>query len=88
MARESFKFVGVSNLNGKVKVRYTNDKNRAKVLARCGHTDIEFLGLSFDGFQEDCVSVLLDNNFHTSEARPESVREAVKAEAKKLGFKV
>jgi hypothetical protein len=88
MARESFKFVGVSNLNGKVKVRYTNDKNRAKVLIRNGHTDVEFLGLSFDGFQEDCVSVLLDNNFHTSESYSEAVREAVKSEAKKLGFKV
>ena len=87
MARESFKFVGVSNLNGKVKVRYTNDKNRAKVLVKNGHTDVEFLGLSFEGFQEDCVSVLLDNGFHTSDY-PEAVREAVKAEAKKLGFKV
>ena len=88
MARESFKFVGVSNLNGKVKVRYTNDKNRAKVLTRNGHTDVEFLGLSFDGFQEDCVSILLDNGFHTSESYSEAVREAVKTEAKKLGFKV
>lgn len=88
MARESFKFVGVSNLNGKVKVRYTNDKNRAKVLVRCGHTDVEFLALPFDGFQEDCVSLLLDNNFHTGETRSDAVRQAVKTEAARLGFKV
>jgi hypothetical protein len=87
MAKETFKFAGVSNLNGVVKVRYTNDKNRAKVLARCGHTDIKFVTLPFDGGQEDAVHTLLDKGF-TDESMDAGVREAVLKEAKRLGFKV
>lgn len=43
---KTFKFVGVSLLNGNVKARYTNDiATRIKVMQRGGHTNIEFTEL-------------------------------------------
>lgn len=43
---KTFKFVGVSLLNGNVKARFTNDTaTRIKVMQRGGHTNIEFTEL-------------------------------------------
>lgn len=43
---KTFKYVGVSLLNGKVKARFTNDTaTRIKVMQRGGHSNIEFTEL-------------------------------------------
>lgn len=45
-SEKTFKYVGVSLLDGKVKVRFTNDTaTRIKVMQRGGHTNIEFTEL-------------------------------------------
>lgn len=43
---KTFKVFGVSNLNGRYKVRFANDMLRSKVLIKSGHTDIELVELS------------------------------------------
>ena len=42
MSTKTFKYVGVSTLNGSRKVRYATDLDRIKVLIRNGHTDVDF----------------------------------------------
>jgi hypothetical protein len=45
-SEKTFKYVGVSLLNGNVKARFTNDTaTRIKVMQRGGHTNIEFTEL-------------------------------------------
>ena len=41
----TFKFAGVSTLNGKIKTRFANDQMRVKVLAKNGHEDITMIEL-------------------------------------------
>ena len=45
MSNKTFTFVGSSVLNGKFKIRYTNDNTRVKILLKGGHTDINFVEL-------------------------------------------
>ena len=45
MSNKTFTFVGSSILNGKFKVRYTNDNTRVKVLVKNGHKDVNFVEL-------------------------------------------
>ena len=45
MSVKTFKVAGVSLLNGKYKVRYANNKSRAKVLEKNGHTNVELVEL-------------------------------------------
>lgn len=40
-----FTVAGISNLNGRYKVRFANDIMRIKVLAKSGHTDIRLADL-------------------------------------------
>ena len=81
MTVKTFKVAGVSVLNGKYKVRYANNKSRAKVLAKNGHTDIELVTLKEALPKEDIIDQLLNHTFKTLEAN-----EAIKLEAKELGF--
>jgi len=81
MSVKTFKVAGVSLLNGKYKVRYANNKSRAKVLTKNGHTNVELVVLKEALPKEDIIDQLLDHTFKTPEAN-----EAVKAEAKELGF--
>jgi len=46
MSNKTFKYVGVSTLNGVRKVRYATDLDRIKVLIRNGHTDVDFKELA------------------------------------------
>ena len=78
---KEFTFVGVSEHKGKVKVRYANNKNRVRTLAKNGHTNIFFLELEEPSLKEDCVDKLLD-----AELPNEAAQEAVRKEAKELGF--
>jgi hypothetical protein len=81
MTVKTFKVAGVSVLNGKYKVRYANNKSRAKVLAKNGHTDIELVTLKEALPKEDIIDQLLNHTFKTLEAN-----QAIKEEAKELGF--
>lgn len=81
MSVKTFKVAGVSLLNGKYKVRYANSKSRAKVLTKNGHTNVELVVLKEALPKEDIIDQLLNHMFKTPEAN-----EAIKAEAKELGF--
>jgi len=83
MTVKTFKVAGVSLLNGKYKVRYANNKSRAKVLAKNGHTNIELVTLKEALPKEDIIDQLLNHTFKTAEANL-----AIKEEAKELGFNV
>ena len=83
MTVKTFKVAGVSVLNGKYKVRYANSKSRAKVLAKNGHTNVELVVLKEALPKEDIIDQLLNHTFKTAEAN-----EAIKLEAKELGFNV
>lgn len=78
-----FKFVGVSKLNGAFAVRYANNKGRATVLKRNGHTDIRFMELAAAERQEDCVDALIKSDWVCEDL---DVAEAVAAEGMRLGF--
>jgi hypothetical protein len=83
MTVKTFKVAGVSVLNGKYKVRYANNKSRAKVLTRSGHTNIELVTFKEALPKEDLIDHLLSHVFKDPKAN-----EAVKLEAQELGFKV
>lgn len=79
----TFKFVGVSKLNGKFAVRYANDKGRAKVLERNGHTNVRFIELEVAEREEDALDALLKEDFVCEDL---DCAEAVAAEGMRLGF--
>ena len=83
MSVKTFKVAGVSVLNGKYKVRYANSKSRARVLEKNGHTNVELVVLKEALPKEDIIDQLLSHTFKTVEAN-----EAIKLEAKELGFNV
>ena len=83
---KTFRFVGVSNLNGRWAVRYANEKNRARVLAKNGHTDVRLWDLKESLRAEDLVDELL-NKVGRGEIEG-SAREAVLEEARRIGFAV
>jgi hypothetical protein len=84
MTQKTFRFVGVSTLNGATAVRYANEKGRARVLERNGHTGVQLLDAGESLHQMDLVDLLLDKaeaGFFNSPAV-----EAIGAEARRLGF--
>ena len=83
MTVKTYKVAGVSLLNGKYKVRYANNKSRAKVLTRSGHTNIELVTFKEALPKEDLIDQLLNHTFKDPMAN-----EAIKLEAKELGFNV
>lgn len=46
MTDKTFTRAGISNLKGKIQFRFTNDPKRERVLAKGGHTDIQFFELA------------------------------------------
>ena len=86
MDRNTYTFVGVSrHPNGELAVRYTNDRNRARVLDKNGHTDILFLPLDMPERVEDCVSLLMD---YVEDNERLDLLDVVRAEAERVGFVV
>ena len=84
MTQKTFRFVGVSTLNGATAVRYANEKGRARVLERNGHTDVVLFDAEEALHQMDLVDLLLDRaeaGFFDTPAV-----EAIGAEARRLGF--
>ena len=83
MSVKTFRYAGVSELNGEYKVRYANDKNRAKHLTNVGHRAVEMFDLKDSWPKEDCVDLLLSKTFKNARAH-----ETVIAEAREIGFNV
>ena len=81
MTVKTYKVAGVSTLNGVIKVRYANSKNRATVLVKNGHVNVELVVLKEALPKEDIIDQLLNHTFKTPEAN-----EAIKVEAKELCF--
>jgi hypothetical protein len=81
MTVKTYKVAGISLHNGKYKVRYANNKNRAKVLTRSGHTNIELVTFKEALPKEDIIDQLLNHTFKTPEGN-----DAIKLEARELGF--
>jgi hypothetical protein len=76
----TFKFAGVSTLNGKIKARFANDQMRVKVLAKNGHKDIDIIELKHPMTKEEAVAFLLKINFDNGN---KTVRAAIEAEVEK-----
>ncbi len=76
----TFKFAGVSTLNGKIKARFANDQMRVKVLAKNGHKDIDIIELKHPMSKEEAVAFLLQINFDNGD---KAVRAAIEAEVEK-----
>ena len=86
MDRNSYMYVGVSrHPNGTMAVRYTNDRNRSRVLAKNGHTEILFLEMPMAERVEDCVSALMD---YVEDNGRLDLLDCVRAEAERVGFVV
>ena len=76
----TFKYAGVSTLNGKIKARFANDQMRVKVLAKNGHSDIDIIELEYPMTKEEAVAFLLKINFDNGN---KVVRAAIEAEVEK-----
>jgi uncharacterized Fe-S radical SAM superfamily protein PflX len=86
MDSNTYTFVGVSrHPNGTLAVRYTNDRNRARVLTKNGHTDILFLELDMPERVEDCMSALMD---YVEINERLDLLDVVRDEAGRVGFAV
>jgi len=83
MSVKTFKVAGISLHNGKYKVRYANNKSRAKVLEKNGHTNVELVVFKEALPKEDLIDQLLNHTFKNLEAN-----HAIRAEAIELGFNV
>lgn len=81
----SFTHAGVSRLNGKIKVRYANGKERVKVLIKNGHKDIDLIEIRHAMTKEEAVAYLLRIDFDNGNAE---IRAALEAEAKKRGVEL
>lgn len=76
----TFKYAGVSTLNGKIKARFANDQMRVKVLAKNGHKDIDIIELKHPMTKDEAVAFLLKINFDNGN---KAVRAAIEAEVEK-----
>lgn len=76
---------GVSKKDGKWAVRYANSMSRKNVLVRNGHDHVHLFVLEDAVSKEDCVDFLLNQKFKLAN---KAAFEAVKAEARLLGFLV
>jgi hypothetical protein len=76
----TFKFAGVSTLNGTIKARFANDQMRVKVLAKNGHKDIDIIELKHPMTKTEIVEYLLSINFDNGN---KAVRAALEAEVEK-----
>lgn len=78
----TYSHAGVSVLNGKMKVRFSNDLMRVKTMAKTGHNDIDIIQLKHPMTKAEAVQYLMDIDFDNGNPR---VREALHAAAVKRG---
>lgn len=86
MTSKTYRFVGVSTLNGVTAVRYANEKGRARVLERNGHSAVQLFDTGESLHQMDLVDFMLDQLDAGHVAEPAVT--AVLTEARRLGFAV
>ena len=86
MSDKQYTVVGVSFYKGKYAVRYANSTKRAGVLERNGHTDVVLYELELAGHKMDCVDALLDVLDSNEHEFNELAVEAIKQEARVVGF--
>lgn len=60
---KSFKFAGVSRLNGVLKVRFTDRDLYTKVLVKENHTDIDIVSLGSPMTKEQAIEHLINTDF-------------------------
>jgi hypothetical protein len=65
MTNKTFKIVGKSNLDGKVKVRFANDMTRVKQLIKSGHTDVELFELPTAMTKTDSIAYVKEKQLFT-----------------------
>jgi hypothetical protein len=65
MTNKTFKIVGKSNLDGKVKVRFANDMTRVKQLIASGHTDVELFELPTAMTKTDSIAYVKEKQLFT-----------------------
>lgn len=80
---KTFKVIGKSNLNGKVKVRFANDMTRVKVLVKNGHTDVELYELPKAMTKDQGLAYARANNLFAIPADTDITAEEVAAIAGK-----
>lgn len=77
---KTFKVVGVSTLNGKIKVRFANDMTRVKVLVKNGHTDVNLFELPSAMTKDAALAYVREHNLFTlPEASDASAEDIVAA---------
>ena len=81
MTTKTFIVAGVSNLGGQWKVRYANSLKRKQVLEQNGHTGVVLWQFAEPLRKQDLVDALLNIQDISPDAR-----EAIKSEARTLGF--
>ena len=72
----TFKYAGVSKLNGKIKARFANDQMRVKVLAKTGSSEIDIIELEHPMTKEDAIAFLLKINFDNGNKEVRAALEA------------
>jgi hypothetical protein len=78
---KTFKVVGISNLNGKTKVRFANDMTRVKVLVKGGHTNVELFELPNAMTKDEALAYVRANNLFAIPADTDTSAEDVVAAA-------
>lgn len=77
---KTFTRAGISNLNGKIQFRFTNDLQREKVLVKNGHTDVVFYELGSAMTKEAATEFLvaegLQENVERKAAAPRAAKPA------------
>ena len=76
---------GVTRINGKFKVRYTNNGFRVKKLIKEGHTDIDLLELPSALSKTEAIKYLLSINFDNGNTE---VRQTLEDALDRRGEKV
>jgi len=82
MTTKTYKFAGISTLNGKTKIRFANDIMRIKVLDKNGHTDVNIKELPEAMLKGDAVKHLSSIGFASDVA---STKAALEKAANKYG---
>ena len=87
MTDKTFTRAGRSTNKGKTQLRFTNDVNRERVLAKNGHTDIEFFELSSAMTKAEATEFLTTQGITEDKPKPKAktpTRADDKAELSKL----
>lgn len=80
-----FAVTGVSDLDGKIKVRFASDMTRVKILIKTGHRDIDLIDLPREMNKAEIAQYLFETDF--AQGRP-AVLDAIQDLARKNRVKL